>query len=244
MRIESATLSCSGLRSWRPLRNVPFVDPMSSMYMKSPREKILAWADDANGSSIWRSAVGERPSVIPSFTSTLSPGSRPSAATTSSWGNTPLRRSIERGRAVGPVSSASAVAWPPETSRKPLRAIHRRNSHRTARKPNLSMIAIGSSMGSPPAAVRRCAPYTASRNERNAAHLFDLEVEFLEPHRDLVAGLEPMLGHAPAVHLHAVRRGEVRHHPGLALLAQLGVAARHVRVVERKVGVAAAADHE
>src|SRR4051794_37325845 len=203
MRIESATLSCSGLRSWRPLRNVPFVDPMSSMYMNSPRRKILACAEDANGSSIWRSAVGDRPSVMPSFTSTLSPGSRPSAATTSSCGKTPLRRSMPRGRAVGPVSSISAVAWPPDTSRSPLRAIHSRNSHSRARKPNFSMMAIGSSIV-----------------------LFDLEMQFLEAHRDLVAGLQPVLRDAPSVHLHAVGGGQVGDDPPAALLAQLRVAAR------------------
>src|SRR4051812_49775075 len=73
---------------------------------------------------------------------------------------------------------------------------------------------------------------------------FHLEMELFQAHGDLVAGLQAVLRHAPAVDLHAVRRSEVRDDLSAALLAQLGVAARDVLVIERAVPVAVALAHE
>ena len=60
IRIKSAILSRSAVFSWRPFRYVPFVDPMSSTYMKSSRRKTRACADEATpGLRIpaWRRAL-------------------------------------------------------------------------------------------------------------------------------------------------------------------------------------------
>src|SRR4051794_32542233 len=235
MRITSATRSCSGFRSCRPLRNVPLVDPMSSMYMNWPRGKIRQCAAEANGSSIFTSALFARPIVIPPFRSNSSPGSWPIAATTSSRGNTPERRSIRcsgGAPADGPVSSIASAPPRPATSRKAERETHSRKRNSTARKPNLSRTAIGS-----------FTPARPPRLDPRREPLLHLERQPLEPERDLVAGRQRALGDAVAVDLHAVGRAEVGHDPGAALAAQLRVATRHVGVLERHVAVAAAADH-
>src|SRR5919204_190249 len=62
---------------------------MSSIYMKSPRGNIRAWADDANGSSTGMSAPSPRPRVAPPPTSKADPGWWPIAATTSRRGRAP-----------------------------------------------------------------------------------------------------------------------------------------------------------
>src|SRR6185437_362399 len=219
--MESAIFSCSARRSCLPLRYVPLVEPTSSMYMKSPRGKILAWADEANGSSTSMSLFAERPSVAPPLPrSNTVPGSCPIAATTSSCGSTPARRSgpaRSRGRRT-PVSSLTTAESSCVTrSRDALRATQSRNRYSTMRKANLSATATGSSV--------MC--------------LLLLEREPGEAERDLVPRLQHGVLHAPAVHLHAVRRPEVVHDPGVVLAAQLGVPSRHVGIVDHHVALPA-----
>src|SRR3954470_14086846 len=219
--MESAIFSCSARRSCLPLRYVPLVDPTSSMYMKSPRGKILAWADEANGSSTSMSLFAERPRVAPPLPrSNTVPGSCPIAATTSRCGWTPDRRSgpaRSRGRRT-PVSSLTTAESSCVTrSRDELRATQSRNRYSTMRKANLSATATGSSVMS----------------------LLLLEREPREAERDLVPRLQHGVLHAPAVHLHAVRRSEIAHDPGVVLAAQLGVPPRHVGIVDHHVALSA-----
>src|SRR4051794_26353196 len=56
-----------------------------------------------------------------------------------------------------------------------------------------------------------------------------------------VVELRPL--HAVAVHLDAVRRADVDDPPRRALLHDLRVAARHVRILDLDVGIARAAEH-
>src|SRR5205823_14549188 len=76
--------------------------------------------------------------------------------------------------------------------------------------------------------------------------LFDITVELIlgktERNRVPLAELRPF--DALAVDLHPVRRAEVDDPVRRALLPQLGVAPRHVRVRELDVTVARAADHD
>ena len=81
--------------------------------MNWSRGKILAWTDDAKGSSISMSEPSVRPIVAPSARSKAVPGSSPIAATTSRRGWTPAPRSgpwrLRRGTATGAAAGASAT---------------------------------------------------------------------------------------------------------------------------------------
>src|SRR5919106_1808804 len=110
---------------------------------------MRACAEEAKGSSTLMSAASERPSIAPFPTSKLVPGLWPIAATTSSRGSTPARRlgradSRRRGPG-GWAGSAAAAPAVRERSFIALRVIQSRNRKRTARKPNLSATARGSS---------------------------------------------------------------------------------------------------
>ena len=93
---------------------------------------MRACADDANGSSTLISALSERPIVAPSPTSKFDPGSWPIAATTSSRGSTPARRSgsaDSRRRGLGGSTGSAAASPEPAPARSfiALRATQSRN---------------------------------------------------------------------------------------------------------------------
>src|SRR5918992_3756640 len=138
------------------------------------------------------SAPSERPSVTPLPTSKLVPGWWPIAATTSRRGSTPARRSgsaDSRRRGLGRSTGSAAAAPPPARERSfiALRAIHSRNRYRTARKPNLSATARGSSTAGP----------------------IELVGQIGDADRDAGAPAELRVADAPAVDLHPVRGAEV-----------------------------------
>ena len=157
---------------------------------------------------------------------TSCPARSPCAATTSSCGSTPPRRSARRLRRALGAAGGSAGRRAPRS--------------RSARE----------------VAHARCAPPTggrgrARRGSRTSARpraarprrLLELEGQVGHADRDAVAGPQRRALHPPAVDLHAVRGAEVRHHPAVALAAELHVAAGDVRVVHHHVAVAAAAHH-
>src|ERR687891_2303469 len=185
---------------------------------------MRACAEEAKGSSTLMSAASERPSIAPVPTSKLVPGWWPIAATTSSRGSTPARRlgradSRRRGPG-GWAGSAAAAPAVRERSFIALRVIQSRNRKRTARKPNLSATARGSSM---PASV-------------------ELEGEIGDADRDAVAGVELGMADTPAVDLHAVGGPEVDGRPAPLPAPQLDVTPRDVRIGHDNIAFPAAAD--
>src|SRR5918999_2295418 len=185
---------------------------------------MRACAEEAKGSSTLMSAASERPSIAPFPTSKLVPGWWPIAATTSSRGSTPARRlgradSRRRGPG-GWAGSAAAAPAVRERSFIALRVIQSRNRKRTARKPNLSATARGSSI---PASV-------------------ELEGEVGDADRDPVAGVQLGVAHTAAVDLHSVRGPEVHGRPAPLPAPQLDVAPRDVRIGHDNIAFPAAAD--
>src|SRR4051812_2539753 len=118
------------------------------------------------------------------------------AATTSSRGCTPGRSGAAlprfRPRGGSGPSSAEPTTAERERSRCALRATQSRNRYSTARKPNLSATASGSST-------------------RDV--LVQLESQLGQTQRDAVAGLEGRLVHPAAVDLDPVGGAKVHHRP-------------------------------
>jgi hypothetical protein len=71
-----------------------------------------------------------------------------------------------------------------------------------------------------------------------------LERQVAYADRDPVAGLQLRVADAAPVDLHAVGGAEVDGRPAALAAAQLDVAARHVRIVDHDVALAAAPDHD
>src|SRR5689334_23309651 len=233
MRTRSPGCSGAGPPRTSSLRNVPLVEPRSSMTMTLPWRTICAWREDANGSSSRISACSPRPSTAPSWRSYSIPGACPGARSTIKRGSlaigaTALCRPVSSDGGAG--STHCDCPPCPGTRRRsfiPLRETHSRNRNSTATKPNLSATDAGS---------------MAARNT-TSGHL-ERRVDRAE--RDVVAGRQRLRlagGHARAVDADAVRRAEVGDRP-LAVRAgpQLGVLAGHVGVAEDDLALAAAAD--
>src|SRR2546430_7431423 len=119
------------------------------------------------------------------------------AATTSSRGCTagrsaaPLPR-LRASGCSGPSPRAESMTSERERSRCALRATQSRNRYSTARKPNLSATASGSSTWD---------------------FLVQLESQLGQTQRDAITGLEGRLVDAPTVDLDPVRGPEVHHRP-------------------------------
>src|SRR5687768_6856265 len=119
-------------------------------------------------------------------------------------------------------AGAAAAVEPRRRSLSAERAIQNRNRYSTARKPNLSATATGSS----------------------ATLLLQLERDAGGAELDRVAGAQRLRAlDSVAVDLDPVGRAEVADDPRAPRRAQLGVAARDVRILEHDVGVARAAEH-
>src|SRR4051812_3274030 len=187
---------------------------------------MRAWFEDAYWSSTLISAPSARPKVAPFVRSRSVPGSKPRAATTSrrglaaGWSGAGFeRRRPSRGS--GPPSRTGSGVSPRVRSRCALRATQSRNRYSTARKPNLSATASGSSTLWPSVELERQLGHTQ---------------------RDPVAGLEGGVVHPPAVHLDAVGGAQVHHRPAPVLAADLSVAAGDVGIGEHHVAFPAAAE--